>query len=89
MSPGYHETSYVDTGHAIQAKHYYVASSSSSALCTGHCTVLCKVYRQDKKQQSAGKHRPCPGADGVSLFPDSVDYKVASLCQRFGWLRCN
>ena len=75
MSPGYHENSYVDTGHAIQAKLYCVAPV---VLCTGHCTVLCKVYRQDKKQQSAGKHRPCPGADGVSLFPDSVDYKVAS-----------
>ena len=55
MSLSYHETSYVGTGHAIQAKLTCVAPV---LLCTGHCTVLCKVYRQDKKQQSAGKHRP-------------------------------
>ena len=57
MSPSYHETSYVDTGHAIQAKHYCV---TPVVLCTGHCTVLCKVYRQDKKQQSAGKQQTLP-----------------------------
>ena len=76
MSPSYHETYYVGTGHAIQAKHYCVAPVVPCVRDTALCCVKCTGKTRSNSQQES--NRPCPGADGVSLFPDSVDYKVAS-----------
>lgn len=49
----YHETSYVGTGHAIQAKHYCVAPVVPCVRDTALCCVKCTGKTRSNSQQES------------------------------------